>query len=149
MSTSMRFAMLRQLDRYRIFVSQNDVLLHHRYKQVVDIVFPNTSKERNNRNYDHASVFRESMYVDAYNSLYGMLTNRWKRGCHHIMHGFHIVEIHVNDDSFNVLFNPFLLTPTPSEEELRKFRRNNKHYESRHRQMPSYCDKRVEAQAPT
>lgn len=149
MSKSARFAMLRQLDRYRIFVSHNDAMLHHRYKQFVDIIFPSTKDARCTREYDHASVFREAMYVNAYNSLYGMLTNRWDRGCHHIMHGFHIVEIHINTDEFNVLFNPFLLTPTPSEEELRKFRRNNKHYESRHRQMPVYSDKRVEAQVRT
>jgi hypothetical protein len=99
-----RKMMLRQLGLYRGFVSQNDCRLYWQYTKFIEGCFSELPKD--DYLYRHASLFREFLYVDAYNTAYSYLTTGYERGCHYYSTGKFKVEVNFWLDGFSVVFVP-------------------------------------------
>jgi len=55
--------------------------------------------------YNNCIVFHTNL-MTAVNTLEYNVSNKWERGCHHMMQGFGRIEVHLYSDEFNIVFIP-------------------------------------------
>lgn len=117
-----RKRMLRQLEAFRLFVSDNDAALYHRYRECLKAI--NALPDNKHAAYyfvAHASVFRDTLFNEAYNDIKGYLSNNWERGTHHYVYGTHYLQVHIYPEYFDIVFNMMYPLQPPSTERLKQF----------------------------
>lgn len=119
MSFNARLAMARQVDAYRVFISDNGCVLHYRYNMLLralNVVPAQTTKAYGV--YAHASVFRELLQYEFYNSLVESLTVRWERGRNFCSVGTARIHVLVRPDCFDVTFDMCSELPVRTKSQL-------------------------------
>lgn len=107
MSFNMRKAMLKQLTLYRAYV-RNSEGLYWKYHSIIKALHPKWLADYHHPNYRmwlYSSVFHDTLYLDVHNALYDQIEYKWERGCHHIMQGSGLIQVHIYADAYDIVFN--------------------------------------------
>jgi len=117
MALTTKQKMFRQLIRYRCFVSANDAALYYRYRNYL-LAISNAPKQCDGNGhitpawqmFNHASVFREELYVNTYNALLDGI-KRLGRYDYALMHGICWLRVHLWTDEFEITFDGQMFMP--------------------------------------